>query len=101
LVEAAQPTMARLDGHHDARDGRLRGDQRHPSHSRLRQSADHRAQREGHPRERGKALASGANEYLQKPVVDLNRLLKIARDALGTERTEKPPTADGDTGDRT
>jgi hypothetical protein len=46
-------------------------------------------------------LASGANEYLQKPVVDLDRLLKIARDALGAERTEKPPTADGDTGDRT
>jgi CheY-like chemotaxis protein len=42
------------------------------------------------PGEREKALGVGANEYLQKPVVDLDRLLKIvcdllARDTIGQE----------------
>ncbi len=43
------------------------------------------------PGEREKALASGANEYLQKPVVDVDRLLKIACDLLD------PDGADGTT----
>ena len=34
------------------------------------------------PGEREKALASGANDFLQKPVVDVDRLLKIACDLL-------------------
>jgi signal transduction histidine kinase/ActR/RegA family two-component response regulator len=52
------------------------------------------------PGEREKALAGGANEYLQKPVVDLDQLLKIACDPPDAERAEKPPTTDGDTGDQ-
>jgi signal transduction histidine kinase/HAMP domain-containing protein/CheY-like chemotaxis protein len=42
------------------------------------------------PGEREKALAVGANEYLQKPVVDVDRLLKIACDLLDPKAAEKP-----------
>jgi CheY-like chemotaxis protein len=41
------------------------------------------------PGEREKALAVGANEYLQKPVVDVDRLLKIACDLLDPMAAEK------------
>jgi CheY-like chemotaxis protein len=37
------------------------------------------------PGERDKALRVGANEYLQKPVVDVDRLLKIACDLLAQD----------------
>ena len=49
------------------------------------------------PGEREKALAIGANEYLQKPVVDVDRLLKIACDLLDPEgaRGAGPAEPDG------
>ncbi|MGI5232153.1 HAMP domain-containing protein [Actinoallomurus sp. CA-142502] len=50
------------------------------------------------PGEREKALASGANEYLQKPVVDVDRLLKIACDLLDPMAAEK--TCDGSRAER-
>jgi len=37
------------------------------------------------PGERDKALSVGANEYLQKPVVDVDRFLKIACDLLARD----------------
>ncbi|HEY7323988.1 MAG TPA: ATP-binding protein, partial [Streptosporangiaceae bacterium] len=39
------------------------------------------------PGEREKALRAGANEYLQKPVVDVDRLLQIACDLLAPDTT--------------
>ncbi|HYK32215.1 MAG TPA: HAMP domain-containing protein, partial [Streptosporangiaceae bacterium] len=46
------------------------------------------------PGEREKAMSVGANEYLQKPVVDVDRLLRIACDLLAPDGTgELPQTA--------
>jgi CheY-like chemotaxis protein len=45
------------------------------------------------PGEREKALSADANEYLQKPVVDVDRLLKIARDLLAPDATSERPQA--------
>ena len=43
------------------------------------------------PGEREKALASGANEFLQKPVVDVDHLLKTACDLLDANAAGTPP----------
>ncbi len=43
------------------------------------------------PGEREKALSIGANEYLQKPVVDVDRLLKVACDLLDPAGATPPP----------
>jgi HAMP domain-containing protein/signal transduction histidine kinase/ActR/RegA family two-component response regulator len=43
------------------------------------------------PGEREKALASGADDFLQKPVVDVDRLLKIACDLLDPGRVQVRP----------
>jgi HAMP domain-containing protein/signal transduction histidine kinase/DNA-binding NarL/FixJ family response regulator len=48
------------------------------------------------PGEREKALGMGANEYLQKPVVDVDRLLKIACDLLASEESGEPRQAAAD-----
>jgi signal transduction histidine kinase/CheY-like chemotaxis protein len=45
------------------------------------------------PGEREKALGVGANEYLQKPVVDVDRLLQIACDLLAPEGNGEGPQA--------
>jgi CheY-like chemotaxis protein len=48
------------------------------------------------PGERERALASGADDFLQKPVVDVDRLLKIACDLLDPSRaTRQRTTGDG------
>jgi CheY-like chemotaxis protein len=48
------------------------------------------------PGEREKAMGAGANEYLQKPVVDVDRLLRIACDLLAPDEASdgRPPVAD-------
>lgn len=51
------------------------------------------------PGEREMALTAGANEYLQKPVVDVDRLLKIACDLLAPDATgEEQEAAAGQRG---
>ncbi|WP_345460039.1 HAMP domain-containing protein [Actinoallomurus oryzae] len=46
------------------------------------------------PGEREKAIAAGADEYLQKPVVDVDRLLKVACDLLDPMAEEKTTASD-------
>jgi DNA-binding response OmpR family regulator len=46
------------------------------------------------PGEREKAIAAGADEYLQKPVVDVDRLLKVACDLLDPMAEEKTTAPD-------
>jgi signal transduction histidine kinase/HAMP domain-containing protein/ActR/RegA family two-component response regulator len=52
------------------------------------------------PGEREKVLAGGATEYLQKPIIDVDRLLEIAYEHLDCGKTtEMPPTAEDDPDD--
>ena len=68
----------RADGRDDAGDGRLRDDAGDPGAARVRAAADHRAHREGDEGRPREVIASGASDYITKPV-DTDQLLSLMR----------------------